>query len=334
MPNQRSSSEHPFAQYIRILGKGKTGTRALTQEEARDAFAMVLRNEADPLQVGAFLMLLRVEEETPEELAGFVEASRGVMKPPPESLRVDLDWSSYAGKRHQHPWYLLSALLLAQSGYRVLMHGSAGHTPGRLYSEQALCALGIPAATSWEEAGQQLDRTGFSYLGLESICPGLNDLLQLRPLLGVRSPVNTLARILNPLAAAASIQSVFHPAYATLHQSAGQLLSHKNTAAFKGESGEVEIKPQADTAIAWLYNNTIANDTLKRTLSQRPERVNSPCVKPLVAQWRGESMDTYGASAIAGTTSVALRLIHPELSSDAALERAASLWNARNIDFL
>ena len=26
--------EHPFAQYVRILGKGKNGSRSLTQEEA------------------------------------------------------------------------------------------------------------------------------------------------------------------------------------------------------------------------------------------------------------------------------------------------------------
>ncbi len=98
-----SSAEHPFAQYIRILGKGKTGTRSLQQEEARQAFRMILRGETEPLQIGAFLMLLRVKEETPEEIAGFVQACRETMVAPPQELRADLDWSSYAGKKHQHP---------------------------------------------------------------------------------------------------------------------------------------------------------------------------------------------------------------------------------------
>ena len=98
-----TNSEHPFAAYIRILGKGKTGTRSLEQGEARQAFGMILRGETESLQLGAFLMLLRVKEETPEELAGFVEACRENMLAPPMGLLADLDWSSYAGKKHQHP---------------------------------------------------------------------------------------------------------------------------------------------------------------------------------------------------------------------------------------
>ena len=69
-------NDHPFARYIRILGKGKTGSRSLSQEEAYDAFGMLLRGDVEELQLGAFLMPLRVKEETGEELAGFVRACR------------------------------------------------------------------------------------------------------------------------------------------------------------------------------------------------------------------------------------------------------------------
>src|SRR3712207_7121072 len=51
--------EHPFAPYVRTLGRGPGRSRALTREEARDALGMVLRGEADPHQIGAFLMLDR-----------------------------------------------------------------------------------------------------------------------------------------------------------------------------------------------------------------------------------------------------------------------------------
>ena len=54
-------SEHPFAPYVRTLGRGKRARRSLTREEAADAMAMILRGEAEPAQVGAFLMLLRVK---------------------------------------------------------------------------------------------------------------------------------------------------------------------------------------------------------------------------------------------------------------------------------
>jgi anthranilate phosphoribosyltransferase len=74
--------EHTFAQYVRILGKGKTGTRSLTREEAYTAMAMILDGEVEDVQLGAFLMLLRVKEESHQELSGFVAAVKDHISPP------------------------------------------------------------------------------------------------------------------------------------------------------------------------------------------------------------------------------------------------------------
>ncbi len=79
-----SQTEHPFAPYVRILGKGKQGSRALSAEEAEDAMGMILDGQVRPEQLGAFLMLLRVKEETPDELAGFVRAVATRMAAPEE----------------------------------------------------------------------------------------------------------------------------------------------------------------------------------------------------------------------------------------------------------
>src|SRR3954470_17609861 len=104
-----------FATYVTTLGRGPGRSRALTREEARTAFGMVLRGEADPHQVGAFLMLLRYRGEDPEEIAGLVEAARedaGCGTTP--AVPVDLDWPSYgAGRTRGAPWFLLAALALA-----------------------------------------------------------------------------------------------------------------------------------------------------------------------------------------------------------------------------
>ena len=137
---RQKSEEHPFAQYVRILGKGKKGSRSFTQDEAYDSMSMILKGEVEDIQLGAFLMLLRVKEETPDELAGFVKAVKE-QSDGPETLNVDLDWSSYAGKRRHLPWYIFSALLLADHGVRTFMHGASGHTANRLYTENILEAL-------------------------------------------------------------------------------------------------------------------------------------------------------------------------------------------------
>ena len=97
------STLHPFAQTIRTLGRGKKGSRDLTEEEAYSAFSQVLKDEVEPEQLGAFLMLLRVKEETAAELAGFVRAARDHLETPTKLPAVHLDWSSYAGKRRHLP---------------------------------------------------------------------------------------------------------------------------------------------------------------------------------------------------------------------------------------
>ena len=116
-----------FSVYVATLGRGPGRSRALRRDEARDALSLVLDDAVHPAQLGAFLMLLRFRGEDPDEIAGLVEALRdhlpriGAVLPVP----VQLDWPSYgAGRTRGAPWFLLSALALAQSGVRVLMHGS------------------------------------------------------------------------------------------------------------------------------------------------------------------------------------------------------------------
>jgi len=333
-PFHHPEPEHPFAPFVRILGKGRTGSRALTRAEAEAAFVMILRGEVEPVQVGAFLMLLRVKEETGEELAGFVDACRAQMVQPDAALRADLDWPSYAGKRHQHPWFILSMLLLAQAGHRILVHGADGHTAARLYTEQAFHRLGLPVAFDWRQAGEQLEQQRLSYLPLRQFCRPLHGLIQLRPLLGLRSPVNTLTRMLNPLTAPCSIQSIFHPAYGALHQQADQLLGQPRALVFKGDSGEVELKPQADTRVQLLANGRSREFTVPRTLGERVAPVAMPEVEPLRALWQGTGNSEYGLHAVLGTTTLALALLHEDLDLAAAGDQARNLWRLRDMSRL
>ncbi|TXS93038.1 glycosyl transferase family protein [Parahaliea maris] len=324
------TAEHPFAPYVRILGKGKTGTRSLTQDEARDAFGMILRGEVEPLQLGAFLMLLRVKEESGAELAGFVEACRDCMEPNAPTGAADLDWSSYAGKKHQHPWFLLAILLLNQAGYRVFLHGAGGHTAGRLYTEQAMAQLGLPVANNWQQVDAQLAGEGLSYLSLEHFCPGLYQIMQFKSLLGLRSPVNTFARMLNPLNAPASIQSIFHPAYAALHLEADRLLGQPASLVFKGDSGEVEVKPQANTRLLFQRQGEGIEATFQRALGDRVAAVEQPDVAPLRSLWRDEERNEYGLLATLSTCASALMLLRPELEASEATVEAERLWHARD----
>lgn len=322
--------EHPFADIIRILGKGKKGSRPLTQEEAHRAMCMILANEVEPIQLGAFLMLMRVKEETPEELAGFVQATRESFHHDTLHTLVDLDWSSYAGKRRHLPWFLLSALLLAQNGVRVLMHGSEGHTAGRLYTANVLPYLGLHPATSLHEAQQQLEQHNFSYLSLEHFCPTLHEIIELRPLLGLRSPVHTLVRLLNPYNADYSIQGIFHPSYRHVHQQASALLQQAHSAVLKGEGGETERNPDVDCLVQSVHHGEISDENWDALFTRRHVKAEQLDPEQLALLWQGKIDDDFAEATVIGTAAVALKLLGKADSQAQAQQLARDYWLKRD----
>lgn len=329
--------EHPFAPYVRILGKGRTGSRSLDRDEAKRAMGMILRGEATPAQIGAFLMLLRVKEESPAELAGFVEAARELIAAAADAaaagaapaITVDLDWSSYAGKRRQLPWFLLAIFALVDAGYRVFLHGASGHSAGRLYTEAALAQLGIAAATDWSGVAADLDRSGFAFMPLRHLCPPLQALIDLRDELGLRSPVHTLVRLLNPLDAPYSIQSIFHPPYAPRHQQAAADLGHAHTAVFKGEGGEVERRPEATCTVYRTDRGQLSEERWPKLVEGRQPEGDVQSLALLGDVWRGEAGDAYGELALRGTLAIALRLLGRAESPQQALQLADEVWAQR-----
>lgn len=328
--NELPPAEHPFAPYIRALGKGRNGSRALTEDEACAAMRMILAGEVAPMQLGAFLMLMRVKEETPAELAGFVRAAREAIARPAVAPAVRLDWPAYAGKRRQLPWFVLAALLLAGHGIPVLMHGTGGFDAGRVFVPQALRALGVPESRSLNEAAQRIASHGFAFVPLAGFSPALDALMQLRPLLGLRSPVHSLARMLNPLGAEAMLQGIFHPGYADIHQGAASLLGIGRVAVFKGEGGEAERNPDAPCLVRSVVAGRMKAEEWPAMFDgPRHLRDETMDVGRLAAVWRGEVADEYGEAAVVGSAAIALRTLGEADSMAGAEALARELWQQR-----
>lgn len=323
--------EHPFAEYVRILARGKSKSLPLSEDEAFTAMRLILAGEVEDLQLGAFLMLMRHKEETPEEVAGFVRACRESLVLPESPPQVDIDWSSYAGKRRQLPWFLLAALALAASGLRIFMHGSSGHTAGRLYTAPALEALGLPIADSLPTAAGQLAENGFAYLPLEGLNPVLHRIIGLKPLLGLRSPVHTIARMLNPFDAPYMLQGIFHPGYGAIHQGAAVLLGQPHMAVFRGEGGEIERRPSKEAQVQTVHDGVTATEDWPPLLAApRQPHDHEMNLERLTSVWSGDETDDYATAAITGTLAIALKLLGRAGDPGAAQAMACELWAARD----
>ncbi|MDZ4129494.1 MAG: DNA-binding protein YbiB, partial [Hydrogenophaga sp.] len=64
-----------ISQYIKEIGRGKDGARALTRAQATDLLGQVLDGTVTDLEVGGFCLAMRIKGETPDEMAGFLDAA-------------------------------------------------------------------------------------------------------------------------------------------------------------------------------------------------------------------------------------------------------------------
>ena len=326
---------HPFSEFVAILGRGKTKQRALTFEESRRSMGMLLRGEALPEQIGAFLMLLRLKEETPEEIAGFAQAVKDEIKLPDdipkENLKADIDWSSYAGKKRQLPWYILSALLLAQNGHRVFMHGSDSHTPGRIYTRECLQYMGIPISQNYHQAAHNLTTSNFAYMPLEAISAVLKNMIELKPILGLRSPVHSFARMTNPLDARVEMIGIFHRGFMDIHGQAGIHMRQPKLCVFRGEGGEAERRP-GKTCEVWSVDGSQLSEERWAPILSNPHQPadTNMNIADLKGLWHGEISSDYAVAAITGTLAIALKTMGLSKTMGEAELDANAMWKNRD----
>lgn len=325
--NEFQNKEHTFAQYIRIIGKGKNGARHLDQDEAYQAMTLLLNGQVLDEQVGAFMMLMRMKEESAAELTGFALAVKQQI--PSCNLQPDIDWPCYAGKKRQLPWFLLAALALANSGKKVFMHGYDFHTIGRTYAQNSLKQLGIQSANSLKQAQQQLTDTNFSYLCLSHLSPFLAEIMGKRNIFGLRTPVHTLARVLNPLNANTVLQGIFHPAYQGVHQQTNCNLGYQQALVYKGEGGEFERNPEAERIAFHVQQQQESEIKIEKLLARRLVKPKTLDIEELRHVWHGNE-HAYGLPAVIGSIELALLAANPELKN--SYEQAEIIWHNRDLE--
>jgi len=230
------------------------------------------------------------------------------------------------------PWYILSTLLMADNGIRIFMHGASGHTAGRVYTNDVLPELGIDVATSMEQAVEQLESHNFAYLDLEHLSPRMHEIIEMRPLLGLRSPVHTIARMLNPFNAEYVMQGIFHPGYQPTHQEAGIILGIPHMAVIKGEGGEIERNPDLKLTIQSIHNGEMIDEEWPPIFSQRHIRTNNADLNTIDLKrvWSGECRDEYAEAAVKGTIAITLYMMGKATSREEAEVQAKDMWDNRN----
>ncbi|MDV7103066.1 glycosyl transferase family protein [Vibrio sp. TH_r3] len=234
---------------IRTVGRGERGRKPLTFDQAYQVMDEYLDGQIGDDQMAMLMMLIRVQNETHDEIAGFVKAFQTKMP----DVGADIDWPCYAGKRASagKPWHIIAAKILADNGYKVLLHGYLEESSTREHAKTYLHQLDIPQAKDAEHAKMLLAQHNIAYLSLENFAPQAVVMLNWKNRYGLRTPMNTVVRALNPGKAKYGIRGSFHPGYQQLHaeveQSVG--LSKHAVISFKGQSGESEYNPKVSQTV-------------------------------------------------------------------------------------
>lgn len=238
-----------IGKYIKEIGRGKDGARALTREQATDLFGQVLDGAVTDLEIGAFCLAMRIKGETAQEMAGFLDATHQRLHLIPQGDKPVIVIPSYNGARKLPLLTPLLALLLAREGMPVLIHGTATEST-RVFTSKVLEALDINAQTTINSIapGQ------VAFVPTALLLPGLQRLLDVRRVVNLRNPAHSLVKLMSPCAGKSLLVSSYtHPEYA-LSMAATLALMGANALLLRGTEGEAVADPRRTPKMQGFIN--------------------------------------------------------------------------------
>ncbi len=241
-----------IAPFIKEIGRGAAGARSLTPEQAETLMGIVLDGGATDLEVGAFALAMRMKGETLDEIAGFLRAAQARCLPLPVAQPAVLI-PSYNGARRLPNLTPLLAMLLAQEGLPVLVHGPL-HDPGRVTTAEVLHDLGLPVAATAAEVASAWARREPAFIATATLCPPLQKLLDVRRVVGVRNSGHSVAKMLDPCRGAPTLRlmSYTHPEFGHL-MSGWAEREGANAMLLRGTEGEAVADPRRQPRIdTWI----------------------------------------------------------------------------------
>ncbi len=226
--------------YIKEIGRGTRGAKALERAQAADLMGQILDGHASDYEVGAFCIAMRIKGETADEMCGLWDAVQARMHCFAARSAPLIVIPSYNGARRLPTLTPLLAMLLARRGHPVLVHGMATES-SRTTAFAVLERLGV---TPRQQVAGAIAEGDVACVHTATLLPALARLLAVRQLIGLRNPGHSVAKLLQPAAGrCVLLGSYTHPEYLPmLHATLGTLGA--NALLSRGLEGEVCADPR------------------------------------------------------------------------------------------
>ncbi len=169
----------------------------LTEQDAESAMHAMMDGTASPVQVAAYLTLLRARGETIGELTGSARAMRDRALPMAVQPGVIDTCGTGGDGAGTFNISTAAAIVAAAGGVAVVKHGNraASSLSG---SADVLDALGVAIEMSPQAAAECLAETGICFLFAQAYHPAMKHVAPIRRELGYRTMFNFLGPLTNP----------------------------------------------------------------------------------------------------------------------------------------
>jgi anthranilate phosphoribosyltransferase len=233
---------------------------SLPTEVARWAMDEVMSGAATPVQIAGFAVALRAKGETPEELAGLVDAMLAHAQRVPLDRRA-VDTCGTGGDRaHTVNISTMAALVVRGAGVTVVKHGNRAASSA-CGSADLLEELGVAVDLSPAAVAACIEQTDIAFCFAPVFHPALRHAATSRRELGIPTVFNFLGPLTNPAQPAAQALGVADPRMAPAM--AGVLAARGASAlVFRGEDGLDELSTAAPSQIWAVADGEVRADRL------------------------------------------------------------------------
>ncbi len=239
-----------------VIGSGPKTAGDLTAEQASEAMVQMLNRDYHPATLGVFLLANRWKQNNAEELIAYTDTMRqhSVEVVAPDVDPVDCG-ANYDGKVRTLLLSVAAGLVAAAAGTPVVAHsGERIPTKNGDTYRTVLDELGVRTRLTPEQSARMVDETGFGFYYQPSFNPKLDNVLDERDQMGVRTLFNTIETFMNPADATVHLGSFYHLSYAkktvdTLIGSEEQEV--ERVYMFQGLEGYDDIRPGYTKAAEW-----------------------------------------------------------------------------------
>lgn len=236
----------------------------LHETEAESVMMQIMRGEATPSQISAYLMALRMKGETLSEIKGSVRAMRSMVNTIPTSIdSADLLDTCGSGGDFSGTYNISTtvAFIAAGAGLNVAKHGNRAAS-SQAGSADVLSALGVILDLSPKQIAQCLEEIGIAFLFAATLHPAMKNVVVPRRELGIRTIFNIIGPLTNPAGARMQLMGIFAPDLTDLLASTLASLGAKRAMVVCGYGNMDELTTTGPNKISYFDGNSVKQQEL------------------------------------------------------------------------